>query len=67
SPTVWNVAARIVDKLTGGSEDSAEQDAGHLVADVVRQHGDDMSEADLQGLAKDVQRLAEKGTSLIHE
>jgi NADPH:quinone reductase-like Zn-dependent oxidoreductase/acyl carrier protein/ubiquinone/menaquinone biosynthesis C-methylase UbiE len=67
SPTVWNVAARIVDKLTGGSEDLAEQDAGHLVADVVRQHGDDMSEADLQGLAKDVQRLAEKGTSLIHE
>ena len=50
-----------------GGEDSAEQDAGHLVADVVRQHGDDMSEADLQGLAKDVQRLAEKGTSLIHE
>lgn len=67
SPTVWNVAARIVDKLTAGGEDSAEQDAGHLVADVVRQHGDDMSEADLQGLAKDVQRLAETGTSLINE
>lgn len=67
SPTVWNVAARIMDKLTAGGEDSAEQDAGHLVADVVRQHGDDMSEADLQGLAKDVQRLAETGTSLINE
>ncbi|MGO3869507.1 MAG: SDR family NAD(P)-dependent oxidoreductase [Alcaligenes sp.] len=67
SPTVWNVAARIVDKLTAGGEDSAEQGAGHLVADVVRQHGDEMSEADLQGLAQDVQRLAETGTSLIHE
>ena len=67
SPTVWNVAARIVDKLTAGSEDSAEQGTGHLVADVVRQHGDDMSEADLQGLAQDVQRLAETGTTLINE
>jgi acyl carrier protein len=67
SPTVWNVAARIVDKLTAGGEDSAEHDAGHLVADVVRQHGDEMSDTDLQGLAKDVQRLAETGTSLIHE
>ncbi|MGO3713117.1 SDR family NAD(P)-dependent oxidoreductase [Alcaligenes aquatilis] len=67
SPTVWNVAARIVDKLTAGGGDSAEHDAGHLVADVVRQHGDEMSETDLQGLAKDVQRLAETGTSLIHE
>ncbi|MGO3842750.1 MAG: SDR family NAD(P)-dependent oxidoreductase [Alcaligenes pakistanensis] len=67
SPTVWNVAGRIVDKLTAGGEDSVEQEAGHLVADVVRQHGDDMSEADLQGLAQDVQRLAEKGTTLINE
>ncbi len=67
SPTVWNVAARIVDKLTAGSEDSAEQGTGHLVADVVRQHGDEMSEADLQGLAQDVQRLAETGTTLINE
>lgn len=67
SPTVWNVAARIVDKLSAGGEDASDQEAGHLVADVVRQHGDDMSEADLQGLAQDVQRLAEKGTSLINE
>src|SRR5690606_7611516 len=67
SPTVWNVATRIVDKLIAADGDVAEQETGHLVAGVVRQHGDEMSEADLQGLAQDVQRLAEKGTSLINE
>lgn len=67
SPTVWNVATRIVDKLIAADGDVAEQETGYLVAGVVRQHGDEMSEADLQGLAQDVQRLAEKGTSLINE
>jgi phthiocerol/phenolphthiocerol synthesis type-I polyketide synthase C len=56
-----------VDKLIAADGDVAEQETGHLVAGVVRQHGDEMSEADLQGLAQDVQRLAEKGTSLINE
>lgn len=65
SPTVVNVAARIVEKLLSGADEADQTQPAMLVADVVRQHGADVSEADIQDLAQDVQRLAEQGTKLI--
>ncbi|WP_299159570.1 type I polyketide synthase [Accumulibacter sp.] len=64
SPTVEKVSARIVDKLIGGTE-AAEQDAtGALVESLTRRHGEEVSREEVEGMAEDARRLAQRGARL---
>lgn len=72
APTVAGVAARILERLTGGPvgddgvpPQSVESGTADLVASVVGRHEAGLSADELQDLAADTQRLAQTGTSLI--
>ncbi|MDR2452035.1 MAG: SDR family NAD(P)-dependent oxidoreductase [Candidatus Accumulibacter sp.] len=65
SPTADNVAARIVEKLSGEETVSEEGQSVDLTAEVVRQHGGGLTQEEMHGLSDDARRLAETGTRLI--
>jgi NADPH:quinone reductase-like Zn-dependent oxidoreductase/NADP-dependent 3-hydroxy acid dehydrogenase YdfG/acyl carrier protein len=61
SPTVDNIAARIVEKLTGNGEGAEEGDAADLIAGLARQHGEDVTSEEIESLAEEARGLAETG------
>lgn len=69
SPSVNNVTARIVEKLVDGAaenEQAAQQESQFaFVNAALQQHGEGMTTEQLQDLAKDTQKLAQQGASLI--
>jgi acyl carrier protein len=66
SPTADKVAARIVERLIGGESDavSAEEADVEAVADIVKQHGEQLSNDDIQQMAQDARTLAQTGARL---
>lgn len=70
APTVVNVTARIVEKLTGdgpaeGDAQTAQQNQANLVSATLKQHGGGLSDEQMQALAEDARKLAQEGVSLI--
>ena len=67
SPTVEKVTGIIVQKvLTPTDEDMPMQDTTHsVVQDLARQHGESVSEDDLQSIARDMQKMVENATGAI--
>ncbi|WP_207389773.1 type I polyketide synthase [Aquitalea sp. USM4] len=64
SPTATNVTARIMEKLLA-AEDSGSEDMAEVVAGLARQHGEGLSQDDMQQLNEDARKLAQSGASLI--
>jgi len=62
SPTVENVTIRIIEKLAGEGDVTEEKQPVDLVAGIVRQHGEGLTQEEMQALSKDVRRLTETGT-----
>lgn len=64
SPTASNVTARIMEKLTGADNALPEAESD-VVAGLARQHGEGLSQDDMQLLNEEARKLAQSGTSLI--
>lgn len=64
APTADRVTARIIEKLLehDGQVQDADAATGAMVENLVRQHGEDMSGAEIERLAQDAQSLARTGT-----
>lgn len=61
SPNAEKVALRIVDKVLGdGEADSQENMPNLLIKDLARQHGEDISEKEVEHAMQDVRKLAEE-------
>ncbi len=71
SPTVSNVTARIIEKLTGdgqaeGQDRMSQQNQAVLVSATLKQHGsEEMTAEQMQAVADDARKLAQTGVSLI--
>jgi acyl transferase domain-containing protein/NADPH:quinone reductase-like Zn-dependent oxidoreductase/NADP-dependent 3-hydroxy acid dehydrogenase YdfG/acyl carrier protein len=65
SPTADNVTARIIEKLNGEEDAGEEGPSADLAAEVIRQHGGELTPEEMQSLSDEVHRLAETGTRLI--
>ena len=65
SPTAERVTARIVEKLLGGKDDQPENASDNLVESLVKQHGEAVSQEEIEGMAEHARALARNGTRLI--
>jgi acyl transferase domain-containing protein/acyl carrier protein/short-subunit dehydrogenase len=64
SPTVDNVTARIVEKLTGNGDGVEEDASAALIAGLALQHGESVTSEEIEGLAEETRGLTGTGKRL---
>ena len=67
SPTAERVTARIVEKLFGGADEAALSTGATdtLVENLTKQHGEAVTQKEIEGVIEDVRAMAQQGTRLI--
>lgn len=64
APTAEKVTTRIVEKLSGEDTVGEEKHAAELISGMARQHGETLSEDEIQLLSSSARRMAKTGTGL---
>jgi len=64
SPTTEKVTARILEKLLGDDDAPDQESTVDLVESMAKQHGEEVSREDIEGLSEDAKALAGRGSEM---